>query len=349
MTLSDILAPVDPPAADVYVEAVARSDDQAKPVGALGRLEELAAWISACQGVCPPEPLTEVRAVVFAGDHGVSAHGVSAYPATITPQMLAGIVAGGAGVNALARAAGVHVRAVDIGVAVDLPGLSPDVTAHKIMHGSRPLHIEDALTAEETEAALLAGDAIAAAEIEAGAQLLISGDLGIGNTTPAAALIASTLDVPASKACGRGTGLDEGGLAAKVALVDAALQRVGDVAPLRRLAALGSADMAAAVGFMIGAARRRVPILVDGVIAASEALLAEQLAPGARLWMRAGHRSTEPGITLALDSLGLEPILDLRMRLGEGTGAVLAVPIVRAAVGALREVALLSEITGGHS
>jgi nicotinate-nucleotide--dimethylbenzimidazole phosphoribosyltransferase len=349
MSLSEMLAPVAPPAADVYVEAVARSDDQAKPLGALGRLEELGAWISACQGACPPEPLTDVRVVVFAGDHGVAAHGVSAYPASITPQMLAGIAAGGAGVNALARSAGVQVRVVDIAVAVDLPGLDDAVTAHKIMHGSRPLHLEDALTSGETERALLVGDALAASEIEAGAQLLISGDLGIGNTTPAAALIASSLGVPAAQACGRGTGLDEEGLAGKVALVDQALARVGDVAPLRRLAALGSADMAAAVGFMIGAARRGVPVLVDGVIAASEALIAEELAPGTRLWMRAGHRSTEPGIDLALKSLGLEPILDLRMRLGEGSGAVVAVPVVRAAVGALREVALLSEITGGHS
>lgn len=348
MDLSEILAPVAPPAADIYVEAVARSDSQAKPQGALGRLEELGAWMAACQGLCPPAQLTNVRAVVFAGDHGVAAHGVSAYPAEITLGMLSGIDAGVAGVNALARVADVHVRVVDIGVASDLPGLAAEVTKHKVNHGARPFHLEDALTADETEKALLAGDAIAQAEIDAGAQLLISGDLGIGNTTPAAALIASTLGVGAAEACGRGTGLDDEGLAGKVALVDQALARVGVVAPLRRLGALGSADIAAAVGFMIGAARRGVPVLVDGVIAASEALMAEQLAPGLRLWARAGHRTTEPGINLALDSLGLEPLLDLRMRLGEGTGAVLAVPIVRAAISALRDVALLKDIGGGQ-
>lgn len=348
MSLTELLAPIAPPAADIYVEAVARSDSQAKPVGSLGRLEELGAWISACQGQCPPTQLCNPRAVVFAGDHQVAAHGVSAYPAEITVGMLQGIAAGSAGVNALARSADVAVRVVDIGVAVDLPGLAAEITAHKVNHGARPFHLEDALTAEETAAALLVGDALAAEEVAAGADLLISGDLGIGNTTASAALIAATVAVSGSAACGRGTGLDDAGLARKIAVVDQALARVGTVAPLRRLAALGSADIAAAVGFMIGAARRGVPILVDGVIAAAEAVMAEELAPGAKLWMRAGHRSTEPGLTVALDSLGLEPILDMRMRLGEGTGAVLAVPIVKAAIQALRDVALLSEITGDH-
>jgi nicotinate-nucleotide--dimethylbenzimidazole phosphoribosyltransferase len=344
MTIADLMSPIVPPSSEIYAAALERSDAQAKPTGALGRLEQLGAWVAACQGVCPPERLTDVRVVVFAGDHGVSAHGVSAYPAAITPAMLQGIVAGVAGVNALARAADVSVKAYDLGVAADLPGLDPVVASRKINHGSRPLHLEDALTIAETEAALLAGDSIAEEEIVAGAQMLISGDLGIGNTTPAAALIAATTGAPASVVTGRGTGLDDAALAAKVALLEQAVARVGEVGPLERLAALGSADIAAAVGFMIGAARRGVPVLVDGVIAASEALMAEQLAPGAKAWMQAGHRSTEPGIAVALEALGLEPLLDMRMRLGEGTGAVLAVPIVKAAIEASRGIALLADI-----
>ncbi len=348
MALPELLTQVAPPAADFYVAALARSDDQAKPPGSLGRLEELSAWISACQGKCPPDALTNVRAVVFAGDHGVSDYGVSAYPAAITQQMTVGIAVGAAGVNALARSVGVNVRVVDIGVAVDVDGLDPEVARHKVTYGTRPLHLEDALTPEETERALLAGDEIAADEIAAGAQMLISGDLGIGNTTAASALIASSLRLSGEQVCGRGSGVSEEALAKKVEIVDQALNRVGDVSPLRRLAALGSSDMAAAVGFMIGAARRGVPVVVDGVIASSEALMAEQLAPDVRLWMRAGHRSTEPAIGFALDALGLEPIVDLRMRLGEGTGAVMAVPTIRAAVGALRDIALLSDVTGGN-
>lgn len=346
MLLARLRTPVPAPDEAVRLAARAHSDGQAKPVGALGRLEELGAWLAACQGKCPPDPLTDVRVVVFAGDHGVAAHGVSAYPADITPLMLRGIVAERAGVSVLGRELGVKVRAVDVGVAVDLDDLPAAVAARKVNHGARPIQEEDALTSVEVEAALLLGWDLAGEEIADGAQLLLAGDLGIGNTTPAAALIAATCGVSGSVACGRGTGVDDAGLARKVALVDAAVSRVADRAgdPVVRLAALGSADMAAAVGFMIGAAQRGVPILVDGLIAAAEAIMADEIAPGCRAWMQAGHRSTEPGIAVALTHLGLEPLLDMRMRLGEGTGAVLAVPILRAAGAALRDIAQLSDL-----
>lgn len=345
-------APVAPPDAAVYAAARARSDGQAKPLGALGRLEELGCWVAACQGTCPPRPLDNVRVVVFAGDHGVSAYGVSAYPAALTTSVTAAAAAGQAGVTVLAAALGVRVRVLDIGCVDDIPAVEgagvsgAALAAYKVRRGSEPLHLRDALTAEETRAALTAGDAIAAEEIAAGAQLLIAGDIGIGNTTPAAALIAASHHLPASAVTGRGTGLDDVALAAKTELVDAALARVGDRAadPLERLAALGSADMAAAVGFLIGAARRGVPVLVDGVIAAAEATLAEGLAPGTAAWLRAGHLSPEPACAIALERLGLEPILDLGMRLGEGTGAVCAVPVVRTAVAALTHIALLADL-----
>jgi len=335
------IAPPDP---SIRSAALALSDAQAKPVGALGRLEHLAAWVAACQGQCPPAPLDDVRVVVFAGDHGVAAAGVSAYPAEVTPAMVQGILAGGAGVNALARAVGASVSVYDLGVRV-LEGVPDEVQRFRV-GPARPIHLEDALTQEELNAALEAGDTIAAEAIAEGAQLLIAGDLGIGNTTPSAALLAASLDLRGADVAGRGTGIDDEALAGKIAVIDAALDRVGDRAsdPHQRLAALGSADIAAAAGFMSGAVRRGVPVLVDGLIASVEALLVDEVHPGARSWMVAGHRSTEPGCELAQAHLGLTPILDLQMRLGEGSGAVLAVGVLKAAVAALREVTLLADL-----
>ncbi|MDO5535568.1 MAG: nicotinate-nucleotide--dimethylbenzimidazole phosphoribosyltransferase [Propionibacteriaceae bacterium] len=324
--------------------ALAHSNAQAKPVGALGRLEELGAWLAACQGACPPEPLTDVRVVVFAGDHDVAAAGVSAYPVEVTPAMVHGILAGGAGVSALARSVGATVSVYDLGVRT-LEGV-PDEVRRFHVRPARAIHLEDALTEAELDAALTAGDTLAAEAIADGAQVLIAGDLGIGNTTPAAALVAATLGLRGADVAGRGTGITDAALTAKAALIDQALDRLGDRAddPLQRLAALGSADIAAAVGFMAGAARRGVPVVVDGLIASAEALQADALAPGARAWMVAGHRSPEPGCALAQAHLDLDPILDLGMRLGEGSGAVLAVGVLQASVAALREVTLLADL-----
>ena len=338
------MTPIAPPDPSVLAAARSLSDAQAKPTGALGRLEELAAWVAACQGVCPPRPLADVRVVVFAGDHEVAASGVSAYPAEVTPAMVHGILAGGAGVNALARAVGASVTVYDFGVRV-LEGVPEEVQRFRI-GPARPIHLEDALTESELAAALDAGDTIAAEAIAEGAQLLIAGDLGIGNTTPSAALLAASLDLRGADVAGRGTGIDDKKLAGKVAVIDQALDRIGDRArdPRQRLAALGSADIAAAVGFISGAVRRGVPVVVDGLIASVEALLADELYPGSRAWMVAGHRSTEPGCELAQTHLGLTPILDLQMRLGEGSGAVLSVGVLKAAVAALREVTLLADL-----
>ncbi len=334
------------PTNQAHAAARARSDGQAKPLGALGDLEALGAWVAACQGSCPPRQLDDVRVVVFAGDHGIAADGVSAYPVEITPAMVQGIAGGHAGISALARANNVQVSIYDLGVAVDFPELPEEISRFKTRRSSGAIHLTDALSREEAEDALGAGDQIAAEQVGAGAQLLIAGDLGIGNTTVAAALIAASLGAPAAAVTGHGTGIDEVTYAHKVALIQAALDRAGERVddPVERLVALGSADFAAAVGFISGAARRGVPVLVDGVIAAAEALIAEDYAPGTKQWLWAGHRSTEPGQALALDRLGLKPLLDLSMRLGEGTGAVLAVPIVRAAVAALNDVAQLSEL-----
>ena len=340
---------VNAPSSSVRDEAATRLAALATPAGALGRLGELAVWVSATQGVCPPRPIEHVRAVIFAGDHGVSDHGVSAYPKHVTPAMVRTFLSGRAGVSALARQHGVALRVLDIGVDDDLAGVDPAVQEFKIRRSSGAIHLEDALTPEETRRALEAGAAVAAVEIAAGAQLLLSGDMGIGNTTPAAALIAASLGLSATEVTGRGTGVDDAALLHKQQLIQRALDRVGDRAddPLDTLTALGSADLAAAVGFMVTAARAGIPVLLDGVISVACALIADRIAPGATAWFAAGHRSPEPAHSLALDKLGLSPILDLGMRLGEGSGAVAAVPLVRSASLLLSEVALLADLDLG--
>ncbi len=336
---------VSPPSAEIRAEAAARMGALAKPVGALGRLEDLAVWLSACQRSCPPAVPGNVRAVVFAGDHGVAAQGVSAYPREVTPAMVRAIAAGGAGISVLARTNNVHLRVLDISVDDDLTGVDEQVRAYKICRSSGAINLQDACSADEISRALAAGGRIADEEIEAGADLLIVGDLGIGNTTPAAALIAALLGVGATRVAGRGTGVDDIGLAHKQSVIAAALRRTaGRTDPVDLLAGLGSADLAAAVGFLVRAAAVGVPVLLDGLIAVSEALVAERLAPGTAAWFAAGHRSTEPAQSLALADLGLVPLLDLGMRLGEGTGAVAAVPLVRAAAALLAQMSLLADL-----
>ena len=322
----------------------------ATPPGALGRLGELGVWLATCQGQVPPVPLDNVRLVIFAGDHGVAGHGVSAFPPAITGAMVRTFLAGKAGVSALAKAHGVAVRVLDIGVDEDFADLDEDtraaLTAYKIRRGSGAIHVEDALTVDETRRALDAGAAVAREEIAAGAQLLISGDMGIGNTTPAAAMVAAALGLPAEEVVGRGTGIDDEGLRLKADVVRAALSRAGARLddPTETLAAVGSADLAASTGYLLAAARDGVPVLLDGLMSVACALTADRIDPGVAAWFAAGHRSTEPAQSLALAKLGLEPLLDLGLRLGEGSGAVAAVPVVRSAGALLRDVALLSEL-----
>ena len=343
------MSSIDAPSAEIRAQAAERLAGLATPAGALGRLGDLAVWVAATQGAVPPEPVDRVRAVIFAGDHGVADHGVSAYPKAVTPAMVRTFLAGRAGVSVLAPQHDVTVRVLDISVDDDLAGVDPAAQAFKVRRGSGAIHVEDAMTGDETQAALEAGAAVAAEEIAAGAQLLISGDMGIGNTTPAAALIAASLGMPAAEVTGRGTGIDETALAHKIDIVQAALDRAGDRAddPVDTLTALGSPDIAAAAGFMAAAAGAGVPVLLDGLISVASALMAERMAPGSHAWFAAGHRSTEPAQSLALEKLGLEPVLDLGMRLGEGSGAVAAVPIVRSAALLLRDVALLADLDLG--
>lgn len=327
------------PDADAAAAARARQDRLTKPTGSLGRLEELAAWVAGCQGCCPPAQFERARVVVFCGDHGVARGGVSAYPPEVTAQMVRNIVDGGAAINVLAEVAGAGVRVVDI--AVDSDSDDPTVGAHKVRRSSGDISTADALTEDEVTAALEAGKTIADEEVDSGADLLIAGDMGIGNTTAATVLVCALTNTEPVAAIGRGTGIDDDGWMRKTAAVRDALYRAHPVRsdPVGLLRVGGGADLAAIAGFLAQAAVRRTPVLLDGIVVTAAALAAEALAPGARAWWQAGHRSTEPAHTLALAQLELQPILDLGLHLGEGTGAALALPVLRAATATLMSMA----------
>ena len=301
--MTDPQALPDVPALDAEAEAAARARQSVltKPPGALGRLEDLSVWVSACQGACPPRQFERPRVVVFAGDHGVTAAGVSAFPAEVTAQMVANFEAGGAAINVLAELAGATVRVVDVAVDSDAPQ-SPAIGAHKVRRGSGNIANEDALSAAEAVAAFEAGRRIADEEVDGGADLLIAGDMGIGNTTPATTLIAALTGSEPVAVVGRGTGVDDAGWARKTAAIRDALFRADSVSsdPLGLLRVCGGADLAAMAGFCLQAAVRRTPLLLDGVVVTAAALVADRMAPGARAWWQAGHRSTEPAHTLAL-------------------------------------------------
>ncbi len=332
----------------------AHLDRLTKPRGSLGRLEALAVQLAAIAGESPP-PVPEPGAVaVFAGDHGVLAEGVSPWPAEVTAQMVANFCAGGAAINVLARRAGAAVIVVDVGVAADLAPADGLVTA-KVRAGTANLAEEPAMTTQETTAALDVGAAVAADLLATGARCLLTGDMGIGNTTPSAALIAAFTGRPASAVTGRGTGIGDEEWARKVRVVERGLARTeadATVEPQAVLASVGGLELAALAGFVVAGAAARVPVLVDGVIAVAATVVAEALAPGCAAFCVAGHRSSEPGAAAGLEHLGLSPVLDLELRLGEGTGACLALPVLQGAARIVREMATfdsagVSDKTGG--
>lgn len=342
LDLADLAARVPDPDPAAAAAARERQGRLTKPTGALGRLEELSVWLAAVQGQCPPRPPQRPRVVVFAADHGIARAGVSAYPPEVTAQMVANFLAGGAAVNVLARRVGAGVRVVDLAVDADTPA---EVSAYKVRRGSGRIDQEPALSSAEAEQAFAAGQAVADEEVDAGADLLIPGDMGIGNTTPAAVLVAVLTDAEAVAVVGRGTGVDDAGWMRKTAAVRDALRRARPVAwqPLDLVAAAGGADFAAMAGFLVQAAVRRTPVVLDGVVSGAAALLAHRVAPRARAWWVAGHRSTEPAHTAALAHLGLDPLVDLGLRLGEGTGALVALPLLSAAAATLAEMATFDE------
>lgn len=319
-------------------QALALQDRLTKPSGSLGRLEEIGVWLSGVQGACPPRPISDARVVIFAGDHGIAAAaGTSAYPSSVTAAMVANFLAGGAAVNVLARRVGAGVRVLDVAVDCE-PG---PVSGHRIRRGSEPFDRADALTAEEVDAALAAGRAVADEEIDGGADLLIAGDMGIGNTTAAAALVARMTGAEPAAVVGRGTGIDDDAWMRKTAAVRDGLFRTRRDAPdpVLALQRFGGADIAAMTGFLARCAARGTPVILDGIISVTSALLVERMQPDSRAWWVAGHRSTEPAAQRALQDLELVPLLDLGLRLGEGTGAVLALGLLHSAVDIMRDMA----------
>ncbi len=323
-----------------------RSAAQAKPVGSLGRLEDLGARLAGIHGACPPPVPGTPALLVFAGDHGVLATGVSPWPQEVTALMVANLCTGGAAANAIAATVGASVTVVDVGVATDLPSAvrdHPRLRRRRVRAGTRDLSTEDALTDAEVDAALVVGAEVVDEALDAGADLVVLGDMGIGNTTPSAALVAATVGVPAAVATGRGTGVDDRGLDRKVAVVRDAVARVGHRDPLGLLAGFGGLEHAAMVGAVVAAAARRVPVVLDGVITDAAALVAVAWCPAVRDVLVAGHRSAEPGATVALDHLDLRPVVDLGLRLGEGTGGLLAVPAVQASAATLQSMAFLDD------
>jgi nicotinate-nucleotide--dimethylbenzimidazole phosphoribosyltransferase len=320
--------------------ARAHQDRLTKPRGSLGALEAVSVQLAGLAGVDPP-PLPEPAVVaVFAADHGVHAQGVSPWPQEVTAQMVANLSAGGAVVNALAAQTGARVVVVDVGVAADLTG-TPGVLHRAVRRGTADLSTGSAMTRSQALDAVETGIAVAEELVEQGARCLLTGDMGIANTTASAALVAAMLGRDPAAVTGRGTGVDDAVLAHKTDVVRRALalHRPDPADPLGVLADLGGLEHAALVGVVLAASAARVPVVLDGVIAGAAALVAAALHPQAVVACVAGHRSTEPGHAAALAALGLRPLLDLDLRLGEGSGAVLALPLVQGAVRVLRDVA----------
>lgn len=337
--LADTIAAIQPLDATAMGDARERQSQLTKPPGSLGVLEDTSVVLAGIHAACPPRPLARPAVAVFAGDHGVHAQGVSPWPQEVTTAMVENFRSGGAAVNVLARQAGASVFVVDMGVASELAP-SDELFDHKIRWGTSDLATGPAMTRDEAVRGLAAGIAVADELADRGHDCLLTGDMGIANTTPSAALIAALTGVDPVLATGRGTGVDDPTLALKVSVVRDALhdRPVGDD-PIDALASVGGFEHAGIAGFVLGAAARRIPVVLDGVIAGSAALVAQLLAPEAVGYCLAGHRSSEPGHVIALQRLGLRPLVDLDLRLGEGTGAVLAFPMVEAAGATLREMA----------
>ncbi len=334
------IEPLDAPAMQAAAQRQVRL---AKPAGSLGMLEDASVTLCGIQGTCPPNPLTRPVVAVFTGDHGVHAQGVTPWPQEVTTAMVANFLAGGAAVNVLARQAGADVYVVDMGVAGALPAdgeRSHALIDHKIRRGTSDLATGPAMSRSEAVQGLTSGIEVANRLADEGYDVLLTGDMGIANTTASAALISAFTGVDPVLSTGRGTGTDDATLARKVELVGAALAlRPAGEDAVETLASFGGFEHAGIAGFVLGAAARRVPVILDGVVAGSAALVAQALAPRSVEYCFAGHRSVEPGHVLALDRLGLRPLVDLDLRLGEGTGAVLALPIVEAAGAVLRDMA----------
>jgi nicotinate-nucleotide--dimethylbenzimidazole phosphoribosyltransferase len=328
--------------------ARARQNQLTKPPGSLGRLEELSIQIAGIAGQSRPR-LEQPVVIVMAGDHGIARQGVSAYPAEVTPQMVLNFLRGGAAINVLARHVGARVLVADMGVAADLAA-HPQLIDRKVAFGTRDFSAEPAMTYGQAAQSVEIGIEIAGRAIAEGADLIATGDMGIGNTTASSAIVAALSGRAARDVTGRGTGVDDAGLARKIELIERALalHQPNPADGLDVLAKVGGFEIGGLAGVMIGAAARRVPVVIDGFISGAAALVAYRLAPAVRPYLIAGHRSVERGHQAVFELLELSPLLDLDLRLGEGTGAVLGQSLCMAACKLLDQMATFADagVTG---
>ncbi|GAA2553122.1 nicotinate-nucleotide--dimethylbenzimidazole phosphoribosyltransferase [Pseudonocardia hydrocarbonoxydans] len=327
---------ITPPDAQAQRAAAARIAELAVPLDGLGRLAELGCWLAAVQGTCPPLPPGRARVVVVAADHGIAAGGVSRHPGSATLEQVRAVREHTAPVSVLAPVSGASIRIVDVGL--DHESTDP----HHVRRGSGRIDREDALTAEETERAFAAGRAVVDEEVDGGADLLIPASLGVGATTAASTLVSALSGAEPVAVVGRGSGIDDQGWMRKTAAVRDALRRarphVRDPMALLRVA--GGADLAALAGMLVQGAVRRTPVLVDGLVAGTAAMIADDLSRGARAWWRIAQRSTEPGMELVSTHLSLPPLVDLGLRTGDGTGAVAVLPLLQMSARVLAETEL---------
>lgn len=337
----DALLSVGPASREHYRLSAERQSHLTKPPGALGRLEEIANRYSAMtEAFLPLVPGSPV-VCIFAADHGVLEEGLSPWPMEVTTQMVGNFLSGGAAINAIARQVGASVSVVDIGVAGDLSGLS-GVIDKKVRRGTGNLAKAPAMTLAEAGEAIQAGFDVGTDLIEAGADLLITGDMGIGNTTPSSALISWFAESEIAATTGRGTGIGDEMMEIKIRAIRAAHSRVlsqGINDPVEVLSSIGGLEIAGIIGLIVAGSSRKVPVVLDGVIAAAAAIVAAAMNKNVVDYLFAGHLSVEPGAQIALRHLGLEPILTLDLRLGEGTGGCLSVPVIQSAVRTLVEMA----------
>jgi nicotinate-nucleotide--dimethylbenzimidazole phosphoribosyltransferase len=344
MQLEKIFQKIQPLDALAMQMAQARQDTLTKPRGSLGRLEELSIQLAGM--TANPLPTVERKVViVMAADHGVTCEGVSAYPAEVTPQMVLNFLRGGAAINVLARQANAHVVVVDMGVALEVQDTSGKLIRRRIGAGTANLAQGPAMTREQAEASIQSGIEVAEAEIARGTDILATGDMGIGNTTAAAAVACALMNESPEKIAGRGTGVDDDGLKRKIVVITRALDvnRPNANDALDVLAKVGGFEIGGLAGVMLASAANRKPVVVDGFISTAAAMIAVALAPAARDYMIAAHVSQERGHRFMLEWLGLNPLLDLNMRLGEGTGAALAFHLIEASTRLLREMATFGE------
>jgi nicotinate-nucleotide--dimethylbenzimidazole phosphoribosyltransferase len=324
-------------------QAQARLDRLTKPIGSLGRLEELAARYVMITGEMKPK-VPRGAVFTFAADHGVTVEGVSAYPSAVTPQMVLNFLRGGAGVNVLARHVGIEVRVVDIGVAFDFDS-APGLIQRKVMPGTKNLMVESAMSLAQAEQALHVGIELATEAAHEGIGLIGTGEMGIGNTTASSAIAAVMTGRSVAEVTGRGTGIDDAGHARKIDVIQhaLALHRLDSTQAMEVLAKVGGLEIGGLAGLMLGAAAARIPVVLDGFIAGAAALIAVGLEPRCKDYLIASHQSVERGHRAVLDHLGLKPLLDLDLRLGEGTGACLGMSLVFAAIKILAEMATFDE------